>query len=91
VLAQAVAGAFDVDDDRMVEQAVQQRSRDHGISKNLSPLGKAAIAGQDHGAALVAGVDQLKEQVPGRGAEGEIADLVDDQQLRPAEKADALA
>ena len=46
VLAQAVAGALDVNDNRMVEQAVQQRGRDN--------------------------------------------DLVDDQQLRPAQKADAL-
>ena len=31
---------------------------------------------------LVAGVDQLEEQVAGAGADGEVADLVDDQQLR---------
>ena len=40
---------------------------------------------------LVAGVDQLEEQVAGTGADGEIADLVDDQQRRAAEEADALA
>src|SRR3954470_6052338 len=61
VLAQAVAGALNVDDDRMVEQAVQQRGRDDRIAKNLGPLREPAVAGQDHGAAFVAGVDQLKE------------------------------
>ena len=35
--------------------------------------------------------DQLEEQVAGAGADGEIADLIDDQQLRWAEVSDALA
>jgi hypothetical protein len=43
VLAQTVAGAFDMHDDGMVQKSVEQRSRDHRISKNLAPFGKAAI------------------------------------------------
>src|SRR4051794_12513011 len=35
--------------------------------------------------------DQLEEQVAGPGADTEVADLIDDQQLRATEKADELA
>ena len=34
----------------------------------LAPLGEAAVGGEDHGALLVAGVDQLEEQIAGAGA-----------------------
>lgn len=55
--AQTVAGSFDLDHDGMVEQAVEQRGGDDRIAEDLAPLGKAAVAGQDHGALFVAGVD----------------------------------
>jgi len=80
-----------VGDHGVVQQAIQQGSCDHGVAKDLTPFGKAAVGGQDHGAALAACVDQLEEQVPGGGAEGDVADLVDDEQLGAAEIADALA
>ena len=89
--AEAIAGALDPDDDGVVEQAIEQRGGDHGIAEDLAPFGKASVGGEDHGAAFVAGVDQLKEQVPAAGDDGEVADLVDDQQLGPAEEPDALA
>jgi hypothetical protein len=79
--AEAIAGALDADDDGVVEEAVEQRGGDDGVAEHLAPFGKAAVGGEDHGAALVAGVDQLKEQVPAAGDDGEVADLVDDQQL----------
>jgi predicted metal-dependent HD superfamily phosphohydrolase len=75
----------------VVQQAIEQRGGDHGIAEDLAPFGKAAVGGEDHGAAFVAGVDQLKEQVPAAGDDGQVADLVDDEQLWPAEEADALA
>ena len=43
VLAQTVTGALDMHDDGVVKKSVEQRGRDHGISKNLAPFGKAAI------------------------------------------------
>ena len=39
---------------------------------------------------LVAGVDELEEQVAAAGDDRQVADLVDDEQRRPAEEADAL-
>ena len=70
VLAQTVAGALDMHDDGVVKKSVEQRGRDDGIAKNLAPFGKAAIRSQNHRALLVAGVDQLEEQVAGAGADG---------------------
>ena len=90
VPAHAVAGPLDLYDDRVMEQPIQQGCGDDGIAKHLAPLGKAAVGRQDHGAAFVARVDQLKEQVPRGSAQCDVADLVDDQQLGAAEIADAL-
>lgn len=86
--AQAVAGSFDLDHDGVVEQAVEQRGGDDRITEDLAPVGKAAVAGQDDGALFVTGVDQLEEQVGAAGGDRQIADLVDDQERRPAVEAD---
>lgn len=43
VSAQAVAGALDLHDDRVVQQPIQQRGGDDGIAEDLPPLGKAAV------------------------------------------------
>ncbi len=61
VTAQAVAGAVDLDDDGVVEQAVEQRGRDDGATEDFAPFGKAAVGREDHGALFVAGVDQLAD------------------------------
>ena len=91
MLAQPIAGTFDLYDDRMVKQAIKQRSGDDGITKNFAPLGEAAVGGDDHGAPLVAGVDQLEEQIAGAGTDAQVSDLIDDEQLSATEKADAFA
>ena len=89
--AEAIAGALDLDDNGMVKQAVQQRGGDDGAAKDIAPFGKAAVRGQNHRTALVAGIYQLKEQVTTSGDDRQIADLIDDQQLGPAQKAQAFA
>ena len=91
VLAQSVAGALDLDDHSMVQQAIQQGGGDDGIAEHLAPFGKAAVRGQDHGTAFVAGVDQLKEQVATAGDDRQVADFIDDQQGKSAIEADLLA
>src|SRR5215211_5223684 len=74
----------------MVQEAVEQRSRDDGIAKDLAPFGKAAIGGEDQGSLLVAGVDQLEEEVAATGHDRQVADLVDDQESGSAEEPDPL-
>jgi hypothetical protein len=62
MLAQPVAGAFDLDDDGVMQEPIEERGGDHGIAEHLAPLGEAAIGSQEHGAALVAGVDSWKNK-----------------------------
>ena len=90
VLAHAVAGPLDVYDDHVMEQPIPQGRGDDGIAEHLAPLGKSAVGRQDHGAAFVARVHQLKEQVSRGSTQCDVADLVGDQQLSAAEIADAL-
>src|ERR1700749_1962021 len=78
MLAQPVAGPLDVDDNGVVKQPVEQCGCDHWIAKNLAPFDKAAIGGQDHGAALVAGIDQLEEQIAGTSADAQVTALGND-------------
>src|ERR1700689_562627 len=90
MLAQPVAGALDLHDDGVVKQAVEQSGGDAGIAENVAPLGKAAIGGGDHGAALVSCGAELEEQIAAPGPDGQVADLVDDEQRGAREEADAL-
>src|SRR5829696_5553964 len=63
VLPEAIAGPLDLDDDGVVKKPVQEGGCDHGVTKNLAPFCKTAVRGEDHGALLVTGVDELEEQV----------------------------
>ena len=87
--AQAIAGALDLDDDGVMQQPVKQR-RGNGVGEDLTPLGEAAVGGQDHGALLVARVDELEEEIGAAGRDWQVADLVDDEQAAAAQEADLL-
>ena len=91
MLAQAVAGALDLDDDGVVKEAIEQRGSNHRITEDLTPFGEAAIRGEDHGALFVAGIDELEEQVAAARGDRQITDLIDDQYGEAAEEADFLA
>ena len=75
----------------MVKQPIEQCRGDNGVAKNLTPFGEAAIGGEDHGAALVAGVDELEEQIAAARDDRQISDLVHDQEGVSAKEANALA
>ena len=61
VLSQSVGVALDGADHSVVQQPVEQGSGDHGVTEDLGPFTKSPVAGHNHGAALVAGVDELEE------------------------------
>lgn len=63
MLSQPVGIALDGNDHGVVQQAVEQGGGHHGIAKDLGPFPEPPVTGHDHGAALIAGVDQLEEQV----------------------------
>ncbi len=62
VLAEAVAGSLNLHHDGMVEQPVEEGGGDDGIAEHLTPFGKAAVGGEDHGAAFVAGVHPVNKR-----------------------------
>ena len=80
--AQPVACAFYLNDDSLVRQSVEQCGGDDRIAEDLGPFGKSTVGCQDHGAFFVTGVDQLKERICAACGDGQIADLVDDEQGR---------
>lgn len=47
----------------MVQEPIQQRSRDDGIAEDIGPFREAPIGGQDHRTFFVSGVDELEEQI----------------------------
>jgi hypothetical protein len=61
MLAKPITRPLDLDDDGVVKQAIEERGGDHWVAEDLTPFGKAAIGGKDHGGALVARIDSLEE------------------------------
>ena len=47
----------------MVEETIEERGGNDWIAEDLTPFGESAIGREDHGATLVANVDELEEQV----------------------------
>ena len=58
---QSVTGDVQLDDDRVMDQAVDRGRRRHWILKNLLPLGKRQVAADQETAAFVA-LGQQREQ-----------------------------
>lgn len=75
VLAQPIARSLDLDDACVVQQAIEERGGDDGIAEDVAPFGEATVRGQDHGAALVSGVDELEEEVEPRRVRGRLGAL----------------
>ena len=73
----------------MMDEPVDHRGGDDVVAEDLSPPAERLVAGHDQAGSLVAGRDQLEEQVGGLGLEGDVADLVDHDQ-RVAAEADEL-
>jgi hypothetical protein len=67
VLTEPVARTFNLDDNVVVEQPIEEGSGDNGIAEDLAPFGEAAVGGEDHGALLVAGIEGLEEQIAAAG------------------------
>ena len=87
---QPVAVAADRYDMAVVQQPIEDRRRHHLVAVgeafsegvHLIPLLHGAAGADQDAALLVAAGDQLEEQVPCLEFEGEIAQLIDDQQFR---------
>ena len=74
----------------MVKDPIQDGRGDHGVAEDLVPLAEAAVGGQDQRPLLVAARDELEEQMGAVTVDGDVADLVDDQELGLAVKLEPL-
>src|SRR4051795_9545262 len=68
------------DDLGVVDEAVDHRGGGDVVAEDLAPAAEGHVRGDHHRALFVTGGDQLEEQVGRGGVEGDVADLVDDQQ-----------
>jgi len=73
-----------------VKDPIQDGRGDHRVAEDLVPLAEAAVRGQDQGPLLVAPRDELEEQMSPVTVNGDVADLVDDQELGLAEELEPL-
>jgi hypothetical protein len=64
-----------------MHEPVDEGGGDHRVAEDLTPLLEAAVGGDDDRAALIAAGDEREEVVGGLAFEGEVADLVDDQEV----------
>ena len=64
----------------MVDESVDHGGGDYIVAEDFTPAAEDLVAGHDQAGPFVAGADELEEQVGGFGFEGDVADLVDDQQ-----------
>ena len=80
-----VAVAFEGDDVGVVDEPVDHGGGDDFVAEYLAPAAEGLVGGDDETGALVAGGDELEEQVRCLGFEGDVADLVDDEQRVAAE------
>src|SRR5439155_27311081 len=52
LVLQPVGIAADIDGDRVMERAVEDRRGDHAVAEDVAPTAEALVAGQDHRSAL---------------------------------------
>ncbi len=85
--AQAVGVAADVDDGGLVQEPVEGGAGHDGVAgEDLGPVGEGFVGGEHDGPAGVVALGDDLEQQRGLGRfEGEVADLVEDEQLGPGE------
>ena len=71
---QSVAVAFEVDDFGVVDQAVDHGGGDGVVTEDFAPAAEGFVGGDDEAGPLVAGGDELEEQVGGLALERTDAD-----------------
>ena len=84
-----IAVAADIDDVAVVQQPVDEGRRHHLVPEDSAPFLEAFVGRQHCRGAFVAGIDELEEQHRPVPTDGEIADLIDDEERGIAQHAEA--
>ena len=90
VLAHPVAIAADVDDVAMVQESVDERGGHDFVTQDFAPVLEALVRRQHCGCAFIAAVDQLKEQHRTLRVDGQVTDLIYDEERRMGEGLQAV-
>src|SRR5439155_23985875 len=86
-VAEAVAVALEAEEFGVVDEPVDHGSGVGRVAEDLAPGGEGLVAGDDQRGAFVAGADEREHQVGRLRVEGDVADLVDDQERCPEQLA----
>ena len=78
MIFEPVAVTLDVDHPGMMEKPVEDGRGDDRVAEELLPVDEALVRGQDRRAFLVPVGDELKKEIGLPAVDGQIADLVDD-------------
>lgn len=87
----AIGLAVDDQDIGVMDQAIDDGDHARGVGEDGAPLDEGAVSGQDDGLADVALVDEVEEQVSMTVTVGEIAQLVDHEEVGTGVMAQATA
>ncbi|MEQ8329687.1 MAG: hypothetical protein RH859_04405 [Longimicrobiales bacterium] len=91
VVPHAVAVAADVDDMAGVQEAVDEGGGHDVVAEDLAPLLEALVGGEHGGGGLVAPCHELEEEHGAVAGDGQIADLVHDEQGRVGQRLETMA
>src|SRR6202023_949692 len=73
------------DDFAMMGQAIEQRGCHFGVAKHTGPVAKGQIGRDDDRGALIEPADQMKEQLAAGLSEGQVAELVENDEVHAGE------
>jgi len=80
MVAHAVAVAPDVDDVAVVEETVDERAGHEVVAEDLAPLVERLVRSENGRGGLVAAGHELEEEHGAVATDGQVADLVDDEE-----------
>ena len=80
MVLEPVAVAAEDDDLGVVDETVDEGGDGDGVAEALGPGGERLVRGDDEAAAFFAGRDECEQECCGVGVDGDVADLIDDEQ-----------
>ena len=85
-----VAGDVELEDDAVMDQAVDGRGGGHRVFEDLFPLAEGQVAGEEHAAAFIAFGQEGEEDLDLIAVLLDVADVIDEQRFIAAEPPDGL-
>src|SRR5579864_2700956 len=81
-LSESIALALDYQGVAVMQQAIEDRGRQDVVAEDRAPLRHDLVGGDQQAAAFVPAGDELEKEMGAASLERQVAELVDDQQLR---------